>query len=216
MGIDNLKSVYGKATPEDMRVALDSYFKYNRLVTAMAAKHGFSPRIGAALFAALSPNNDYHGNLRDAERMLRAAAASESIDSFNVSTYGHNKRKAWAIVQGAEPLDLIVAKKTRSFFLNISNPLDPVPVTVDGHMLNCWRNQRVNLVGLKSSPRDYDEVADGVRKLACDVGLIASQTQGVLWITWRRLHAIHTPAQRELWDADFRAAGLGWKPTVIV
>ena len=211
MSVDNLLIVYEKATPEDTREALDSYFKYNRMVTTMAAKYGYSASVGAALFAALSPNNDYFGNIRDVDKMLRAAAAGNTIDSFNVSTYGHNKHKAWAIVHGAEPLDLIEAKKTRNFYLSILDPTNPQPVCVDGHMYNCWRNERAGLVGLRTHPKLYDEVADGVRQLAREVGIIPSQMQSILWVTHRRRYNILNSAQMCLWDFAYLAAGLGFR-----
>lgn len=212
MSVDNLRRVAAQALPHERESALASYFKYQRLVSAIAAKHGFSPRVGAAVFAALSPNNDYHGNLRDCNTLLRAAAEGRALESFGVSTYGPNKRKAWDIAQGADPFELIVAKKTRNFFMNVDDPLNPEPVTVDGHLFNCWRAERVKLVGLKHNAKQYDEVAEGVRRLAAEEGLVPCQMQGVLWITHRRIHRILTSGQREFWDPDYLAARLGFYP----
>lgn len=194
---------------------MQSYFKYQKLVGSIAVKYGFTPRIGAAVFAALSPNNDYHGNLRDTNKLLWAAASGVPLESFSVSTYGPNKRKAWDIAHGAEPLDLIIASKTRSFFLNIDDPLNPVPVTVDGHMINCWRNERVHLVGLKSNSKLYEMIAHGVRDLAAEIGCIPNQVQGILWITWRRIHRI-SDNQQEFWDAAYLAARLGFHPEASI
>lgn len=182
-------------------------------MVAMASKTGHAPRVAAAVFSALSPNNDYHGNLGDVHTLLAAATSGTSLDSFSVHTYGHNKRKAWQIAHGADPLELIVAKKTRSFFLNIDNPDNPEPVTVDGHMINIWRCQRQNLVGLRASGSLYDTVADGVRALAQEHRMIPCQMQGVLWLTWRRLHGIKTSCQLSFWDEDFMAARLGLRPS---
>jgi len=195
---------------------MDSYFKYHRLLGDVAAKHGFTARVGAAIFAALSPNNTYFGNLRDAHKMMAAARAGQKLREFSVSTYDHNKRKAWEIIRGAEPLDLIVAFKTRSFFLNVSNPADPEPVTVDGHMVNIWRGKRENLVGLRSNLKLQHQVADGVRALARDYGCLPSQMQSILWITHRHIHGIMTTGQREFWDADYLAARLGFHPSTAV
>lgn len=211
MSIENLRNVMQRATRHEVKVALESYPKYNLLATEMAAKHSLSARIGAAVFAALSPNNDYLGNLRDAERLLAAASAGDSIDSFKVSTYGHNKRKAWAVANGAEPLDLIVANKTRSFFLNVNDPRDPVPVTVDGHMINIYRNQRVNLVGLRAPKSIYAEIADAVRCLAAETGYIPCEIQAIVWQKWRNMHQIKSTPQMEMWDSEYLAANLGWQ-----
>src|SRR3546814_13797099 len=51
----------------------------------------------SAGFAALSPNNDYHGNLRDTDRVLSAARAGQSINDFKVSTYGNKDRKSTSL-----------------------------------------------------------------------------------------------------------------------
>lgn len=201
-----------RASAFEVEAGLNSYAKYNRIVSMLAAKTGHTPRIGAAVFSALSPNNDYHGNLRDAHTLMTAAAQGRNIDDFSVSTYGPNKRKAWRIVHGDDPLELIVAKKTRSFFLNIADPSDPEPVTVDGHMYNIWRGQRENLVGLRWRNKAYDEIADGVRQLASEHRLVPCQLQGILWITWRRIHHIKPSTQLTFWDEDFAAARLGLHP----
>jgi hypothetical protein len=140
--IKNLVKVFDAADKIDIKIAEDAWFKMNRLTSRIAEKYEFSSRIGAAVFAALSPNSSYHGNLRDTDRVLAAAAGQVGLDDFKVSTYGNNKRKAWRIAKGEEPLDLIVFDKTRNFFLNVDNPVDPFPVTIDGHMFNAWFGKR--------------------------------------------------------------------------
>ncbi len=211
MSVDNLRKTLDLATEHDTKLGLDSFFKYNRLMAAIAAKTGFTPRVAAAVFSALSPNNDYWGNLRDTNTLLTAARHGLGLDGFTVSTYGQNKRKAWQIAHGAEPLDLIVAKKTRSFFLNVNDPTDPVPVTIDGHMVNIWKNKRENLVGLRwDDKKHYDVIAEDVRIVAHERGVIPSQMQGILWLTWRRLHGIKVNGQLTFWDEDFLAARLGF------
>lgn len=203
------------ATGNDITLGVEAFPKYNRIMSKLADHCGTTTRTAAAVFSALSPNNDYHGNLRDAHTLLKAHKQGKSIDQFSVSTYGHNKRKAWMIVNGIDPLKLIIAKKTRNFFLNITDPNDPQPVTIDGHMVNIWRGKRENLVGLKFPHSLYDVVADGVRLVAQERGLIPCQVQGILWMTWRRMYGIKTSDQLELWDPDIIAARLGFHQVAI-
>lgn len=210
MSVDNLKRIFDQATPHDFDSGLDAFPKYNRIMVKLAEHCETTPRVAAAVFSALSPNNDYHGNLRDAYTLLKAAQHGKTLTEFSVSTYGQNKRKAWRIAHGEDPLDLIIAKKTRSFFLNVYDPTDPGPVTVDGHMVNVWRCKRENLAGLQFPKSLYDVVADGVRALAQEHGLVPCQVQAIVWMTWRRLHGIRSPAQMEFWDADLIAARLGF------
>lgn len=206
-----MREVFKKATPAILEMALPSYQKFHDLTYAIGERTGFSGVVGAAVFAALSPNNDYYGNLRDAHRLLTAAREGMSIEDFKVSTYGQNKRKAWAIAKGADPYQLIVADKTRNFFLNIVDPLDPVPVTIDGHMYNIWLGERRILVGLSLPGKLYDRVADSARELAREVNLIPNQVQSVLWWTWRWMHNIQTTPQTEIWHVEHLHAGLGWQ-----
>ena len=213
MSLENLKRTFDQATPFDVTAGRAAYRKYNRIMHKLAEKCQATPRTAAAaVFAALSPNNDYHGNLRDAHNLLLACHRRLRLDEFKVSTYGHNKLKAWCIANGADPLELIRAKKTRNFFKNVSDPADKDPVTVDGHMINVWRGRRESLVGLKSTGALYDQVADGIRGLADSVNFIPCELQAVLWLTWRRLHGIHTSRQLELWDVELLAARCGYHP----
>lgn len=212
VSVDNLKLTLQQANKHDVAVGHAAYARYNRIITLMATQTGATPRTAAAVFSALSPNNDYFGNLRDAHTLLRAAAQGRTLGDFKVSTYGHNKRKAWAIAHGIEPLEVIVAPKTRSFFLNVADPNDPQPVTIDGHMYNIWSNKRQNLVGLKWRKSQYEEIAEDVRKLAREQGCVPCQMQAILWHTWRRIHRIKTTAQLSLWDEDLMAAQLGAHP----
>ena len=202
-----------QATDFDIIAGRSAYPKYNRIMCRIADRCQTTPRTASAVFAALSPNNDYHGNLRDTNTVLLASKNMMFSEQFKVSTYGNNKRKALSIAYGAEPLNEIRAKKTRNFFKNVYNPADKEPVTVDGHMINIWQGWRQNLVGLISSPALYDTIADGVRDLAGTVGMIPCELQAVLWITWRRrLHGIQTSQQLEMWDVELLAARCGYHP----
>lgn len=214
---DNLIRIWDQASERDIAVAVDSYPKYQKICAKIAAKHGFEPVIGAAVFAALSPNNDYWGNLRDADTLLAAAAGHKTLEDFKVSTYGNNKRKAWRIAHGEDPDALIVAQKTSNFFHNIADPADPRYVTIDGHMHNIWFGKRAPIQSKNPAVRVvkvdnnlYPIIADGIKDFAAERGLVPCEMQGVLWQTWRRIHAIRTPAQQELWDRDYIEARLGF------
>ncbi len=214
---ENLVRIWELADGHDVEVAVASYPKYQQLTTEIAAKHGFNPIVGAAVFAALSPNNDYWGNLRDTDSLLAAARAGKTLDEFKVSTYGNNKRKAWAIAHGGDPEELIVALKTRNFFHNIADPTNVNFVTIDGHVNNIWFGRRApiqsknpNVRVVKVDNKLYHVIAGGIKAFAREHDLIPCQMQGVLWQTWRRIHGIRTPSQKEFWDRDFIEARLGY------
>lgn len=212
--MENLMKVLDAALPVDLEQAHRAWRTYNRLMAILAEKHEATPSEAAGVFAALSPNNDYFGNLRDARTMLRARAAGMDMDSFKVSTYGSNKRKAWAILSGKDPLALIVAPKTRSFYLNIVDPEDPEPVTVDGHIFNAWTGKRVPLTSSaqKLNRRLYAKIADEIRRIGRDRGLLPNVVQGAIWFCWRRMHGIKTTGQLEFWNPEAHAVGLEYVP----
>lgn len=218
MSLANLQKVYDQSTERDRQIAISSYWKYHRLTAQIAAKHGSTSKIGAAVFAALSPNNDYWGNLRDVDTLIGAWAAGKNLADFNVSAYGSNKRKAWEIAHGADPDALIVALKTCNFFHNVDNPDDPNWVTIDGHMFNIFHGIRRPLQSRNNKNRvvkvgkwDYIEISAAVKTFAENHRLIPCQMQGILWGVWRKMHNIANAAQGYLWDWDYTVAGLGFQ-----
>ncbi len=215
--IKNLLDVYAQASQTDIVLASASYHKYNALTGEVAEKYGYDRDIGAAVFAALSPNNDYFGNLRDVDRLLKGTRAGLHYDKIKVCTYGPNKIKAWRIANGERALDLIVAPKTRNFYLNVRDPLDNHPVTIDGHMLCAWRGVRTTLDNAKMNPKLYEVVATDFREAAKSLSVIPNRFQAVLWTTWRRIHGVKltTVAQPEFWDVERLAARLDYRSNLL-
>ena len=214
-GMDNLRRVLWQANQSDIQTGLVSWWKYKQLTREIAWKYDFPPHIGAAVFSALSPNNDYHGNLRDTDTLLCGVRLGKIPADISVSTYDNNKIKAWQIAHYCtdDPLDRLVFPKTRNFYLNIKDPSDPLPVTVDGHVYNAWRNQRISLKGaaMRFKPAQYDEIAEAIRQIGAEYRMIPNQVQGVIWHTWRRLHGIKHTNQLELWDCGAISARLGYQ-----
>lgn len=213
MSRENFEKILEQSNASDWETASQAWFRYNHIVGGIAKTFGFPVEVGVAVFAALSPNNDYLGNIRDTARLLSAAEAGAEIQDFKVSTYGANKRKAWQIVKGENPLDVITANKTRNFFLNVANPSDPYPVTVDGHIFNAWSGKRIplNSAEMKRYAKYYSEVADEIRQIGLERRIIPNVVQGVIWYCWKRIHRIKLSGQLELWDSDFIVAGLGFE-----
>ena len=212
MSLSNLEKVLKTARSDDWQLGRLSWVRYNHLLREIARKHKTSLEIAAGVFSALSPNNDYLGNCRDTGTVLLNAALGRSLEDFTVATYGANKRKAWAIVRDGRPLDHLKFPKTRNFYLNLVNPLDPHPVTIDGHIYNAWMGRRLNLnsAATRFKPSMYEELANDVRALANTYGEMANVIQATIWHSWKRIHKIRFEEQMCLWGPDFLVAGLGF------
>jgi hypothetical protein len=220
MSIGNLFEVFEQCTKSDYEEALGAYYRYNQIMREMSTTYGLSVEIVAAVFSALSPNNDYIGNLRDARKLLQFSRDPMlTIDDFKVSTYGHNKRKAWAVSRGAlPPEEAFPSRKTYNFWKNTVDPSNPHFVTIDGHMFHASRGQKGNVVGSRKAngrtsgalvnEKTYDEISDHVKRIAKVVDLIPNQVQAVIWLTYKRIHGKLYSKQTEFFPSDFVAAGI--------
>jgi hypothetical protein len=221
MSAENLMKVWEQAIASEKAEAMESYFRYHRLMQAIAAESGVSAPTACAVFSALSPNNDYIGNLKDTRRLLNhSTRINGRIEDFKVTTYHNNKRKAWDIARGVKsPEQAIVALKTWNFFNNVATPERTEFVTIDGHMYWAWmgrnggvkgdrKNNAVKLPGASVTPRIYQAIASDVRALATALNVLPNQFQAVCWVTWKRIHRKKYSSQMELLASDEIAAGI--------
>ena len=214
MSRSNLAEVLGQANVHDWALGKASWFRYNQILRQLGDMHGFRLEAVCGVFSALSPNNDYHGNLRDTATVLAAVKLGLDPDKFKVSTYHSNKRKAYLIAMGEEPLALIVGPKTRNFYLNLIDPRAVSPVTIDGHIYNAWNGKRMSLTSAATRFKNslYETIADDVQALAQEKDMIPNQIQATLWHCWKRIHNIQYEHQRSLWARDVYICGLGFVP----
>lgn len=202
----NIRRIMQKADDIDISEGRVSYFRYNEVIRGLADHYSTPFPIAAAVFAALSPNVGYVGNLRSAATVLKGFSEGVPVDHVKVATYNHCRDRAYSYLEGVDFLKTTKGPKIRSFYLNILNPMDPAPVTIDGHAVNIWRGRRINLKAVVGNFR-YNDIADDYRAIAKELGLIPNQVQAITWFAWKRLHSILAPArQLELFrdvTADF-------------
>jgi hypothetical protein len=141
---------------------------------------------------------DYQGNLRSTATVIKGWKAGVDVERIRVVTYNHCRDRAFEYLNGVSFLETVKGKKIRSFYLNILNPMDPEPVTIDGHAVNIWRGRRMNLKEV-AGPKgrfNYNEVARDYRSAAIRVGLLPNQVQAITWFTWKRVHSILFPGRQ--------------------
>ncbi len=210
-GLDNIMRTFDRADEIDLSEGLSAYFHYRETMAAVGRHYGYTLEQTAAAFAALSPNNDYVGNLRSLVSVMQAhrrAAVEGGADparaaDFTVSSYRHCAERALLYLSGVPFLEHAKGPKICSFYVNITQPWVPHVVTIDGHMVSVWTGRRWRMKEVPESKviagrRRYEAVADDFRLASMRLGILASQVQAVCWFTWKRVNGIVFDSQLSL------------------
>lgn len=173
----NVLAVWERATAEQLSAGLEWYGVAHELALELSPN---DVARGAGVIAALSPNESWERNVILARRAF-------AQDGLTGGTLGNSVTKANAILAGAEPLSVMgKGLKTRSFYVNIVDPLNDEIVTVDRHAydvaldLKNAENDRLSL-----TPKRYDAFSLAYRGAARTLGVLPSQVQAVTWVAWR-------------------------------
>lgn len=104
---------------------------------------------------------------------------------------GESMLKAIRIYRGEDPERVLNAPKTRSFMNNLAYPDQATTVTMDEHMGRAVLGKSTNENYSKSTDGVLDELADGsgytwvadvVKQLAADKGVLPHQAQAIVWV----------------------------------
>jgi hypothetical protein len=159
----------------------------------IATRYSVKADAVAGIIAALSPNNRWERNLRDADALIQAYTLGGYSDALAVktSTYNQNKTKALAILEGVAPLEALGGLKVRAFYNCIIGGDD---VCIDGHAYAIWRGERISTSSTpKISARLYGSIVADYVKAAATINSVlgttyrAYQVQAITWLTWRRM-----------------------------
>lgn len=188
----SILAVFLQSTPDDRAEGAYWYARAQAVASDIAYSYCDNDlKKAAGVIAALSPNNRWNRNVKDAENLAKVFAVGGDVDSLKVSTFGKNKEKAIAILKGADPLDVLGGLKVRAFYQCI---LGEDSVCVDGHAYSIWLGERVPTTKTpKISEKLYNQIAADYRLAAKQINQIlgivctASQVQAITWIVWRKL-----------------------------
>lgn len=201
--LNNLRDLLRQADPIDYAEGRLAYINYRRTLLELAEHYHYDLNPVAAAFAALSPNNDYVGNLRSLVSILDGIAVGKPQSEIIVSTYGACKDRAFRfLLRQADFLSVTKGKKTRSFYFNITEPYWDKPVTVDGHMIAAWSGKQLTMKEAVRQRIPYNMIAEDIRVLAREVNLLPNQVQAILWFTRKRLFNIVYKNQLGLFSPD--------------
>lgn len=192
--VRNILKVYRRATQDDTANGIEWYDRAKREAEDIASLYGLPVRTVVGVMAALSPNNKWVRNVKDADTMCKAWVYGDCLSDFKVSCYNTMKDKAWSILvdeldDDTDILTRLNGQKIRSFYSNILG-LDEV--TIDGHALNIARGKREGLTSDKTNmgKREYRELQAAYVKAALRVKVKPHVLQAITWTTWKRIHNI--------------------------
>jgi len=209
----NIKAAWQLVSTSDKEMGMTAYPTYNATLRGLSDFYetGFIPTVEA--FVALSPNNDYHGNLRSLVSLLRAYQQGHNFDDCVISTYRACGTRAWGYLSGEVSfLDKVKGRKITSFRDNILYLDQSRRVTVDGHMIAIAlgsSNMTMSEANLAlRSTTIYDDVENAVMALARQEGTSPCAVQAILW-TWRkRTLGIKMDTQMDLFTGKTRWDGV--------
>jgi hypothetical protein len=184
------------ASAQEIQEGINWYRNANCIADSIANKTGLSIRKVAGVIAALSPQNRWERNCKDAEQLclLYTVDGVDAARQHKVSTFDKNKQKALDILQSEEgEIEAILnGRKVVAFFRCI---LDEDDVCIDGHAYSIWLGNRVVTTKTpKISAKLYDTIAWEYDRATLAINKImgtdytAAQIQAITWIVHRNLH----------------------------
>ena len=148
--IDSIIAMYFSSSKVDRVKGKNWYSNAYSIACTLGKKYGVHSNTVSAVISALSPSNKWNRNVEDAEMMLRANAYDLDLNECKPSTYGNQKLKAIAIIEGNVSDDetlkgILNGQKTKSFYANISTNGKTDDCTIDGHSYNVWNLSLIHI-----------------------------------------------------------------------
>jgi len=195
--MENIKRVYDAANHHERHFGFE-YYDWQRGILANIANKNDLPVSGVvAAFCALTPNNSEKNTYI---ALMTCIAIVKGKITFNrcTSAFPRNQRKAIMLLCGDPVHKFLSGLKVVSFYHNTMNPDSNKYVTVDGHMINLIKNEKIRLTFTrKLGPKIYQEYSNHIRAAAKEFGIPAPRLQSILWMTWKRLNKILWTPQHE-------------------
>jgi hypothetical protein len=158
--VENIIGKYKQASPEFIKGGNEWYDKAHDVANTIGKG---DVRKGAGVIAALSPLNNWERNVAEAHELTKTGNVAGALLPANVE-------KARRIHSGEDPEKVLGGNKVTSFFHNIHDPSNPLPVTIDRHAYDiAVGNPFVGAGGKPTSPKTAN--ASGNKPMSEDLGL---------------------------------------------
>ena len=178
----NIRKAWRRSTAADLAQGLAWYD--DALTRVRKAAPQLDDEGAAGVVAALSPMTGWSTNLLTAEKLAALHGAGEEMPTEGYG-FKRNTAKAWAILEGAHPLDTIKGPKVTAFYHNILGCDFRVTVDRWAIRIGYFDPDAKTTVG----QREYDTIAQAFRDVAAELGITARQLQAATWVYFRRVHA---------------------------
>lgn len=205
--IQNILAIWKVSTPQEKRDGIVWYLDAYKSAQQISIKYNVPDHIVVGVIAALSPNNNWDINIRNAEDLIAGYLDGYGLwdllaylkdNGRGICTYTKMSEKAWSILDAMPDYDqtkkILNGQKIVCFFQNI---MGEDTCTIDGHARNIAYAERVNLTDNKTNigVKEYRELQqayiDAAKKLRYQNKRIkAYELQAITWVAWRRMHGI--------------------------
>ena len=172
---NRLQELFEKASITQYMHGLDWYSLVYTKAERLAEKYELPLFKVIGVLAALSPNNKWERNLKDADLFL----ATPSLET-KVCTFKNQRIKALAILQAEDSGQverILHGRKTISFFQNIMNHDTSKLVTVDLWMFR--------IAELPHKKQNYEVISKAVSNVSKKNDVLPHQLQAIVWTVVR-------------------------------
>lgn len=177
-----LLRLFHQANTDQLSRGLSWFEEANAIASALAKLSGRGTEQAAGIIAALSPASKWERNLEEAQAVLLGTTTTHV-------TYPGNVKKAYDILAGQDPMQVLGGRKVRAFYQLVMDPTDSYTVCVDRHAvravtLRAWTSDKEEAQFLRYG---YDRCADAYRTVSKGIGLLPHQLQATVWNVQREM-----------------------------
>lgn len=174
-----LDNLFNMATAKDIQDGKDWYIIANNEAQKLAKEFNICPLKCAGVISALSPNNKWNQNLKDAHKVCKAFSEGKGANDVKVCTFNTNKFRAFAILNNLVEITND-SRKTYAFVRNVGS-LDADRITIDiWHLRACYGKDK----GIVSQ-FIYDQIESLTLRKAKKLGLKGYEYQAIIWLVIR-------------------------------
>lgn len=201
-GKANLSKYLSKADGIDWFEGRHAYQNYQTMLMSIADEYEFNFDAVVAGFCALSPNNDYVGNLRSLVSVLDGLNRGIAPEHITVSTYNHCKERAIKYILRQEQFHTPKrGLKILNFYYNILYPESKNWATIDGHMAAAFQGDgTLTMKEVMLTKGKYNIIKEATQDIAWEAKLLPNQVQAIIWFVRKRVYGIKYDANFDLFD----------------